>query len=450
MQILLITIVSFLLGVLHFENRRLLPKNDIRQFKEPYKEVFLKVKVSSAIEKHNSYHRKKSFCLGRVIYLTERDSWLPVAGRVMVYIFGGGSNLEYGDIFICKGKLINLPQKVPVLFIKSNETKLIKRSRHFLRYIFRLRKRLNENINRLLPYPHQAILSALILGERRFIPKEIKEGFMRTGTVHILAISGLHVGLIVYIVYLMLKILRIPMRFSYLSLVFFIFIYAILTGARAPVIRASIMMGIYLIGLILRKQSSVLNNLALACWLILLFNPEELFNIGFQLSFLIVFSILITLYLSEEWFKREDLEIKRIFLKGLLVSLSAWIGSLGLIAYYFKMINPIAIPANLLIIPLSFFILATGVSVILLPVPLVYPFANTNFLFIEILIKTVKLLNKFSWASISLRKFSFAMALGYYSLLGIITLIFILTISKNRVIYKMKGDEVRDKEMRDG
>ncbi|MCM8799093.1 MAG: ComEC/Rec2 family competence protein, partial [Candidatus Omnitrophica bacterium] len=318
-----------------------------------------------------------------------------------------------------------------ILWVKPDTLKIVKESRHIFRFFFRLKEHLSNKIEKNLPYPHQAILSALILGERQKLPSLIKDSFMRTGTVHILSISGLHVGMMVYIFYLFLKLLRFPRQISLFLLILFIIPYVILTGAKAPIVRAGIMSGVYLSGLILRREGNILNSLAIACWLILIFDPYQLFNAGFQLSFLGVLSIVLFTPLIENYFLREKEErvifkkahIKRYLFRLFAVSLSAWLGSSGLIGYYFKIINPIAILANIIVIPLSFFVLATGIIFLFSFSLFTSPLSTTNLLTIEILLKSVTFLSKIPGGTVSVTNFSFPLVILYYLCLGIITLV---------------------------
>jgi len=421
LSLYLILSISFFLGILRFENARTLPKNNIvYQIREKKRENWFKLKVNSYIEGKG----KRFIFLADVISLLDKDVWLSTSGKIRCYIFGKEPSFNYGDILLSKGILIKEEKSSSpiqaILILKSYQ--IIKKSKHPFNYLFSLRKKLNQIINENLPYPHQAILSALILGERQRVPKEIEENFIRTGTIHILAISGLHVGMIVYLGYLFLKILRFPRQFAYLLLIVFVFLYSILTGAKPPVMRASLMSGVYLGGLLIKREGNILNSLSLACWIILLIQPYQLFHVGFQLSFLVVLSIIISLFLTQDWFKKEAIEIKysrkerikRYFLKMFILSLSAWLGSAGLIAYYFKMVNPIAILANLIVIPLTFFILASGIIFLLFSPCLGEPFLNTNFLFIELLLKFIKYLSKLPGGFFILSHFSFPGVILYY------------------------------------
>ncbi|MCM8778293.1 MAG: ComEC/Rec2 family competence protein [Candidatus Omnitrophica bacterium] len=430
----LILLLSFLSGALHWENAELVAKHNLRAHLEGgHRKVWLKLKVVSSVSRYKEGDKKRYDFFAKVIAFREEEKWISISGKVKAYLFGNEPEFAHGDILLCQGSLVSIKGPLSsdkfsaLLFLKSDTVRLVKRSNHPLRYIFRLKDILSKKIDKHLPYPHKAILSALILGERRTIPKEIKENFIHTGTIHILAISGLHVGMIVYIFYLFLKLLRFPRQISLLLLIIFIIAYAIFTGANAPVVRAGIMTGIYLLGLILRKEGNVLNSLALACWIILIFDPYQLFNRGFQLSFLVVLAILLFTPLIEGYFfKKEGCVflkkgvMKSYCLRLFSVSLSAWLGSAGLVGYYFKMINPIAVMANMLVVPLSFLVLATGIIFLFSFPPFTSPLMATHVLTTEILLRSIALLSKFPWGRISASTFSFSEVILYYLFLGLI------------------------------
>ena len=131
----------------------------------------------------------------------------------------------------------------------------------------------------------------MILGDRSKIPSGLRSLFIQTGTMHILAISGLHIGIVAFILDLLLKALRIRRRLRFSAIILLLVFYCLLTGARPSVIRATIMAIVLLAGFLLRRENQISHSLALAGLIILIANPRQLFNLGFQLSFLSVISI---------------------------------------------------------------------------------------------------------------------------------------------------------------
>ena len=159
------------------------------------------------------------------------------------------------------------------------------------------------------------------------------------------------------------------------TIIFFVF-FALFTLSRPSVVRAVVMLCFFLIGRLLGRGVDVYNSLGVAAIFILIKNPKDAFNIGFQLSFLAVVSIL---YLAPKFMKMLkgdiNLYLRRYVYMPLTVSVAAWIGTFPLILRYFRIITPVAIIANLFILPVLFTLLIGGMGFILLGwIPLVGPF----------------------------------------------------------------------------
>lgn len=213
-------------------------------------------------------------------------------------------------------------------------------------------------------------MQAIILGDRTQIPKHIQQIFVQTGTAHILAISGLHVGIVAFLVFLTVRLLPIGRKAWYLLTILFLLFYATLTGARPSVIRSTIMAVVFIGGFLFERDVEPINSLSLAALIILLVNPLHLYDIGFQLSFISVLSILcfFNLFLSCFLKHGEKPQHKAVefMLQSFCVSLSAWIGVAGLIAYYFHILTPVAVLANLVVIPMISVLVALGLALLLI------------------------------------------------------------------------------------
>ncbi len=275
--------------------------------------------------------------------------------------------------------------------------------RRVLREIARLRENWGKVFSKYLDPQEAGLMKALLLGERYDIAREIKDLFVVTGTAHILAVSGFNVGIVAFLVFLTLKVLRCPRRTQYVLTILFLIFYALLTGGQAPVVRATIMGVVFFLGFLIERRHDPLNTLAFAAWLILLWDPRELYSVGFQLSFasvlfiLVLYPRLMMLFSGiAEWFSlipaRALARVADFLLRSLSVSLAAWWGVLGLIAYYFLMVTPVTILANLIVVPLVSVLTALGVGLLvfdaLLPAGAAY-WANCISLLLSGLVKTV-------------------------------------------------------------
>jgi competence protein ComEC len=213
------------------------------------------------------------------------------------------------------------------------------------------------------------MMKALVLGDRHAIPEHIRELFVRTGTAHVLAISGLHVGLIALVLVMVLRLGPWPRWVAYVAMVFLLGGYAMMTGFRPSVVRAWIMVSVVFLGFAWEREGDVYNNLSLAAFILLLINPMHIRMISFQLSFVSVIAILVFqpfIYrlLSTGWWGNYPLG--RGLANAVAVSLAAEIGIAPLIAYYFDLLTPVGPLANVWIIPLMMGVLILGLGLLAL------------------------------------------------------------------------------------
>ncbi|KPK41802.1 MAG: hypothetical protein AMJ78_04495 [Omnitrophica WOR_2 bacterium SM23_29] len=332
-----------------------------------------------------------------------------VTGKVKVFISGEVGKLNYGDRILING-LLSSPRGpgnpgefdyatylkrrgiFSILSAKSNNVIILKEGggNPFFRAAYFVRNKIDKIIISYLPPGSANFLNAVLLGQRQDIDFELNDTFMKTGTVHLLAISGLHIGLLVFLVMLILKMLRFPYKLNIIATMFFLIFYAILTNGRPSVVRATIMAQVILVGTLIGRESSIWNSLGLAAIIILGFEPNALFDAGFQLSFISVASILYIMPKSEELFyynrKLSSSFIgrwKRYLIEAAFASAAVWIGILPFILCYFNIVTPIAVLANLFAVPLTFLIIASSIPFIIFGavVPLVGKiFAGTTWL----------------------------------------------------------------------
>jgi competence protein ComEC len=275
--------------------------------------------------------------------------------------------------------------------IKETNTISVSTDINFYYYINLIKSKLLKSYDvKSFKKDNYNLLIALLFGEKTELSKEITTNYTQAGIIHILAISGLHIALIYGIVLWLTKPLH---RFKKGKLYIFLlslcvlWFYAILAGFSASIVRAAVMFSVVALAKIVNRQANIYNSLAVSAMLLLVFNPNYLFDVGFQLSFSAVLSIVIFQPLVRKYSYSKHL----IFLKIkelLLISLVAQIGVLPLILYYFGQFPLLFLLANLIAIPLSSFILILGLALIpfnfLFPKVAVYLSGLVNFL-IEIM-----------------------------------------------------------------
>jgi competence protein ComEC len=307
-------------------------------------------------------------------------------------------------------------------YAQVNKVTIIKtfQDRGIKRVINNVRGRISTLIEKEGGGNHQGVLKALIVGQKQQISPSLRDSFNRAGVGHLLAISGLHIGIVASVAFIFFswalsnfKILLFNawVKKAAAILCFFpVIAYGILSGMAPSTARAVIMVAVFLMTFLFEREHDLMNTLALAAMLILIIHPPSVFSISFQLSFSAVLSIIYGL--SKVYNRREFLpgaKKKDLFTRILgslfsffLVSFFAIIGTLPLVMLYFNQISLIGIFTNFLIIPIiGFIVVPTGLFSVFL-----YPVSGevaSWFLFIsgEVLTKAINLVNFFSDLSFS-------------------------------------------------
>ncbi|PKP12912.1 MAG: competence protein [Bacteroidetes bacterium HGW-Bacteroidetes-3] len=266
-----------------------------------------------------------------------------------------------------------------------------------------------------------AVVNALLLGQRQHLTSELQQSYVGAGAIHILAISGLHIGIILLILTAVFKPLH---YFKYgkltatIIIIAILWMYAIIAGLSASVVRAVTMFTSIAIAMQVNRPSSTYKTLVISMFFLLLFNPYYLFEMGFQLSYLAVFSIvwiqpkIYHLWSPKFWILDKLWQL-------LTVSMAAQIGVLPLSLYYFHQFPGLFFVSNLVIIPVLGIILTAGIIIISLAVLQIAP----QFL-VDVYIFIIRQMNHFvSWISnqeffiIQQISFSFLLIIAFYALL---------------------------------
>ncbi len=226
-----------------------------------------------------------------------------------------------------------------------------------------------------------SLAAAMLLGDRSGLDTDLRKAYSAAGVAHILAVSGLHTG----IVFLILSTLLLPMKFNrkfrgvyYLAVIAGIWFYALLTGLSPSVIRASLMFTIVMLGLLSGGKLQVYNSIAAAAFFMLLFEPWLIYSVSFQLSFVAVFGIVL-LYPKLNILFQPKSRILEYIWKIICVSVAAQIALFPLLIHYFHQFSPFFILSNILIIPAATLILTFGMTLLTIesigfPVPVLNHF----------------------------------------------------------------------------
>lgn len=207
--------------------------------------------------------------------------------------------------------------------------------------------------NSILSSVNQEFMKGIILSDRTDMEEGVLKDFHKTGLVHILAISGSHMVLIFAVVLFLCKIIGLPSRVRVIVSLSVIWAFSVLIDYGSSVVRASFMLSIYYIFVLLQRKPDVLHSLSLTGILMLMWDSQSLFDVGFQLSFLAVLGIYYLYQPILNLLPKIKNRVVYYFYAVLALSLSAQIFTLPLVIYYFNHISFTSFFANLVVIPLA-------------------------------------------------------------------------------------------------
>src|SRR5436305_6729418 len=246
-----------------------------------------------------------------------------------------------------------------------------------------------------------SLICGTSLGLRHQTHDDIEQPFQHTGTLHLFAVAGLHVGIVARLLWTFAMVLRLPRKVATALIIPLLFFYAAITGLHTASVRAAVMSALLLGGILFDRKVLALNSLAAAAFLILLFDSNQLFTSGFQLSFAVVGAIVLLadpMFVPFERVVAPDPFVPRALLsrvqrfclkggrklaRGASVLIAAWLGSLLLIYWYFYLVTSVSLVANLVVVPIAYFVLALAMlSLIAAPLSsgLSIVFNNANWL----------------------------------------------------------------------
>jgi len=426
----------FFLGVVHFSVCYFPSPRDIVYFASSKTSIEVIGKIITRPQIREGKRKNITFIIEAKKIRTdkkEETTWQKTEGKVWVRSFFPYKYYGYGDIIKIKGKL-----KIPDDFnwqrylsyqgiwteINTGKIDVLKRRKGNPLYHFALSSGewIRSTIDKNLPPLSSAVLKAIMLGDKEYLPNDLLRKFRSTGTAHVFVVSGLHVGLLAFVVFTLLRACGFSPRICYLVVLPLVGYYASITGFRPPIVRASLMMTVGIICFFLDRDVPLLIVLLLATLVILFINPLSLFMVSFQLSFITVGGIIYLTPYLEESLRFLSRGVKRAF----SVSCAAQLALLPLLAFYFGQFPLIGVVSNLIITPLITAALALGffsVCLTLLPLYFAKIMFNTTWLVLHFLLHFVDFLS-FSWAphlvsffSPHIASFPIEMLFLYYMLL---------------------------------
>lgn len=304
-------------------------------------------------------------------------------------------------------------------------------------FAFKIRKVGLKIADELLPEQEASFIKGLTLGYRGEISKDIRQYFINTGTYHILAVSGLHVGIITTMFFALTSFLRVGLSLRVILTIIALFVYAFVVGLPPSVVRAVIMASIILTGMAIERRVDVFNMLGVSAIIILFFDSKQIFHPGFQLSFSAVASIVYFYPRIFKFFSKNLTFLNRGHFSKILslaiVSLSAQILTLPFTITYFNKISFISIIANVFIVPLVGMAVPLGFAMFLFyPISnfIAQTFANSLWFILKLTISFSKFFAQIPFAYIDVGK-----EIAIYI---VVALIFFLAFSKIKFQNTMK------------
>ncbi|MFL9837225.1 ComEC/Rec2 family competence protein [Flavobacterium sp. ST-75] len=298
--------------------------------------------------------KQKKFSPGDKLIITEIPK--PINSPLNPYQFDYAAYMEKQNVF----HQLNL----------TNNYIITGKNKSFNYYLDQIRNRLIGSFNHdIFTSKEIALLNALLLGQRQDLSPETTETFASAGAIHILAISGLHIAILFFLLNLILKPLnRLPKRGKTIQLILlllFLWGFAILSGLSPSVVRAVIMFSFISIGQYLNRKSSMMNSVAISMLIILLFNPKQLFDVGFQLSYTAVIAIIVLRPVYKN-IKFSKYRAVNYFTDIALISIIAQLSTLPLCLYYFNQTPLLSVVTNIIVVPLTGLLLTFGLLTLLL------------------------------------------------------------------------------------
>lgn len=330
------------------------------------------------------------------------EGWMPVRGRLRAFGEGDASCLQYGDLLDIALRAWKAPPPANpgqfdyaahlarfgvsglahVGIMQSLRPASGAGRWPWMRLVSRLKRRVLNVLDQRLPPRRAAILKCLILGEQQALAADQRRAFRETGTVHFLAISGLHVGIIALFCWWILLLCRVGHRPTALLVLGVVLLYAVMAGFRPSVQRAAVMTAVVCGGFLFQRRPNLANSLALAVIVVLLYQPAQIYSAGFQLSFTAVLGLCMfagpierTIFGAKddldrlvppeerEWVKHPA---RWVLQKALSVSLAAWGATLPLTVQHFGAAAPFAPLLTVLLLPAVWLALVMGLPGVLL------------------------------------------------------------------------------------
>ncbi len=348
-------------------------------------------RVVVTLEEPPSEKNKSFKATASIHYLLSGDSVLPVSGSLIIYFSKEGYKpLRYGTRLLLSKPLQEIKNAgnpggfdykryclfqgiTHQVFTRSGDYEVLPGSSEtaFRKFIYASRENILQILRKNIPGEKESGLAeALLIGYKDDLEQSLVQSYTNTGVVHIIAISGLHLGLIYWLLALLLKPLQQHRRWRWVRAVLiiaFLWLFSLLAGAQPSILRSAVMFSCIIAGESLYRRSSIINTLAFSAFLLLCINPFWLWDVGFQLSYAAVLSIVLFMKPVYGLLYFPNKLMDAIW-KLNAVTLSAQLLTLPLSIYHFHQFPLLFLVTNLLAVPLSGIILTGEILLCILSI----------------------------------------------------------------------------------
>ena len=411
--IILLLVIASAGGGWHHLHWHLFDSNDIGRYAGAFPQrVALRVETTEPVKNLPAPERNLLWTMPtghrsrvevRVLAIRDRQRWKDASGKAMLLVDGEITAHRPGTRLEIFGRMLRPPPANNrgefdfAAYRRMHGQHCVLRSSHpaclqkiggesrirLSHWFARIRAYGSQLLWGYLDHQRAGLAAAVLLGEREQLEHDRTEAFIKTGTIHLLAISGLHIGILVGLLFVLLRFAALPRGLLLLAIALLTVFYALLTDARPPVMRATVLVVVLCGAMQLARQINPLNALALAALIVLSWNPSNLFRVGSQLSFLAVATLILLEPFHQQFIKKRrdplhtHIARSRAWPLRLLRHAGEWFWQLGfaglvvflvalpLVMLHFHLFTPIGVLLTpLLYIPLAL-ALASGLGILL-------------------------------------------------------------------------------------
>src|SRR3990172_4706101 len=426
---LLIMVIAISFGFSYMLLRGRIPADDISNFANGEK-----MTITGTVAEPAARYAQRVVATLKASTILNGDHEVPVSGRVRLTIYDPEVDLDYGDAIRFTGRLKKVRGfKNPGMFDyakyisrkgiragaglgkKEGIVKTGEYGNPLLKKIYRWREKIRMSIIHGLSDQSSAVLQAMIIGTTGDLTPELRDKFTAAGVTHILSISGSHLGFVTFLIFFITRyfLTHLPYRF-FLRMTLYttpskiaafvtmppIIFYSFLSGGEIATIRSLIMAIVFLLAILIDRDDDSISTLAIAALLVLIWDPQGLFDISFQLSYTAVLSMIMTVRMFNDMSDKQDITKgqkgwRRKSMLFLMLTVSATASTTPVAAHYFNQITWAGLLSNMIIIPFAGFTvvpvgLATSCLGLILNVDVI-PLAQLNELLLTIFLKMVDL-----------------------------------------------------------